>query len=112
MSKVCVVIEEWSNEEDYEDFAWGYKVLAVTGNPTDAENIISGRKAEVINRSVELDDRCDVINIRDKGDRYYFDGVRLKFSHVYTPFDGPEDEIYVFDKVSFTWKIEDHEIES
>lgn len=111
MSKVCVVIEHWDNEERWEDEAWGYKVLAVAGNPSTAENIIAGRKAELIKRAEDFDDLCSIWH-NPEHDEKYFDALRLEFTGCKTPFDSIEDDMLVYNKVAFYWKIEDHEIES
>ena len=109
MAVVCVVVEHWCNEENNsEDLSQDSKVLAVAGNPSTAENIIAGRKLELINRALDYDSKCSV-NDSWPHNSAFCDALRLDFSKYETPFDR---EYYIFNKIAFYWKIEDHEIES
>lgn len=109
MAKVCVVVEHWCNEEDYpEDCVCDSKVLAVAGNPSTAENIVAGRKKELIDKALDFDSECSINGSWQHNETIY-DALRLDFSKNETPFD---EEYYLFNKIAFYWKIEDHEIES
>ena len=100
MAKVCVVIEHWSNEETCGDCVRDKNVLAVAGNPSTAENIVAGRKKELIDKALEIDSECLVNGSAPHNEKIY-DALRLVFSKNYTLSD-----------VAFYWEIEDHKIES
>lgn len=102
MAKVCVVIEHW-----YSDCGCKSDVLAVAGNPSTAENIVAGRKKELIDKALEFDSKCSVNGSTWHSEKIY-DALRLDFSKTETPFD---EEYCLFGRIAFDWEIEDHEIE-
>lgn len=104
MSTVCVVVEHWSNCEEYDLEAKDKKVLCVAGNPTIAEQAILNRCDDLI-KIAEKSRECEWTKEVGESKNMV---LSVDFTH------GKMDDIFNtkhncgYDL--FYWSIEDHEI--
>ena len=103
MSTVCVVVEYWSNCEEYDLEADDQKILCVAGNPTIAEQAIFNRCDELI-KIAEKSGKCKWT--REVGESKNM-VLSVDFTHE------TMDNIFHTNNRGydlFYWSIEDHEI--
>ena len=104
MSNVCVVVEHWSNCEEYDLEENDKKILCVAGNPTIAEQAILNRCDDLI-KIAEKSREC--VWTKETGESKNM-VLSVDFTHNMT--DNIFHTIHNCGRDSFYWSIEDHEI--
>lgn len=104
MSTVCVVVEHWSNCEEYDLEENDKEILCAAGNPTIAEQAILNRCDDLI-KIAEKSREC--VWTKETGESKNM-VLSVDFTHNMT--DNIFHTIHNCGRDSFYWSIEDHEI--